>query len=89
MNQVFKALMKEACLEALYEFANGGVAMAIEGVDGSLDSEGDEDSESNGPNDDKKDDSGKGGGSSSSSGGGTGPGGKPKPDVGVGAFSLR
>ena len=36
-----------------------------------------------------KDESGKGGASGTSSGGGTSSDGRPKPDVGVGAFSLR
>lgn len=92
METALKQLIKEAILEALVEFTNGGVATLSTGdptapvqapaVDDPKGSEAG--TTTNGDND-----SGKGGGSESSSGGGTGPGGKPKPDVGVGAFGLR
>ena len=82
MENLFKQLMKEAVLEALNEFINGGVALASEDpTNNSLDEKKDEGD--NKPND------GKGGGSAESSGGSIGPGGKPKPDVGVGVFGLR
>lgn len=73
MEAKFKALIKEAILEALVEFTNGGVAVAAD----------DKPSVGGGNN------SGQGGASGDTSGGGIGPGGKPKPDVGVGVFGLR
>jgi hypothetical protein len=84
MENLFKQLVKEAVLEALNEFANGGIALAIEDpTNSSLDEKKDEGEGENKSND------GKGEGSKESSGGGEGPGGKPKPDVGVGVFGLR
>lgn len=85
MENLFKQLMKEAVLEALNEFINGGVALAAE--DPEVNSDPTKPADKNTTS--KDPDSGKGGGSEESSGGGVGPGGKPKPDVGVGAFGLR
>lgn len=83
MENLFKQLVKEAVLEALNEFANGGVALAAEDpTNNSLDEKKDE-----GEGGDKSND-GKGGASEESSGGGLNNG-RPKPDVGVGAFGLR
>ena len=61
MEATLKQLIKEAILEALVEFTNGGVAVA-------------------------KDDNGL---SDENSGGTPGKGNRPKPDVGVGVWSLR
>lgn len=49
----------------------------------------DDSGNNSGNNNSGNDDSGKGGGSEESSGGGTDSSGRPKPDVGVGAFGLR
>ena len=82
MENLFKQLVKEAVLEALNEFANGGVALASEDpTNNSLD-------EKKGEGGDKSND-GKGGASEETSGGGTHNGGRPRPDVGVGVFSRR
>lgn len=87
MENLFKQLMKEAVLEALNEFINGGVAPVEEGDDNSNNSnETPSDINAGGK---EEDESGKGEGSKESSGGSIGPGGKPKPDVGVGVFGLR
>lgn len=77
METLLKQLIKEAVLEALMDFANGGIAVASEAADAPE------------KNESGKDESGKGGASGETSGGGTGPGGKPKPDAGVGVFGLR
>ena len=83
MENLFKQLMKEAVLEALNEFVNGGVALTEEDpTNSSLDEKKDEGEGGNKPNDGK-------GGASAESSGGTPGNGKPKPDVGVGGFSLR
>lgn len=93
METALKQLIKEAILEALVEFTNGGVATLSVGdanfvVDDSTNTEtgGNTNTNTNTPGEDN---SGKGGASGETSGGGIGPGGKPKPDVGVGGFSLR
>lgn len=86
MENLFKQLVKEAVLEALNEFANGGVALADENpTNNSLDEKKEEGEGESGnkPND------GKGGASEETSGGGTHNGGRPRPDVGVGVFSRR
>ena len=84
MENLFKQLMKEAVLEALNEFVNGGVALAIEDpTNSSLDEKKDEGEGEGNSND------GKGGGSEESSGGTPGADGRPKPDVGVGVWSRR
>lgn len=85
MENLFKQLMKEAVLEALNEFVNGGVAVAAEDPEPNSDQSKPADKNITS----KEPDSGKGGGSEESSGGSIGPGGKPKPDVGVGVFGLR
>jgi hypothetical protein len=84
MENLFKQLMKEAVLEALNEFINGGVAVASESEDTqtSIGAEGKKETNK------KEPESGKGGASAESSGG-TPENGKTKPDVGVGGFSLR
>jgi len=73
MEAKFKALIKEAILEALVEFTNGGVAVAAD----------DKPSVGGGNN------SGQGGGSSDNSGGTPSGDGRPKPNVGVGVWSRR
>lgn len=92
METALKQLIKEAILEALVEFTNGGVAtLSVE--DQNFVVEGSTNTETGGNNTNTntsgEDNSGKGGASGETSGGGIGPGGKPKPDVGVGGFSLR
>ena len=88
MERKFKELIKEAVLEALIEFTNGGVAtLAGEGAGGSS-SGSSQESGGNSENSGNSGNSGQGGGSESSSGGGLNNG-RPIPDVGVGAFSLR
>lgn len=62
MEAKFKTLIKEAILEALVEFTNGGVMTA---------------------------DGGQNVGAGENSGGTPGKGNRPKPDVGVGVWSLR
>ena len=93
METLIKQLVKEAVLEALVEYANGGVAALSLGdptAPGQAPAVDDPDgSDTGGTTGNGGNNSGQGGGSESSSGGGTGPGGKPKPDVGVGAFGLR
>lgn len=93
METVLKQLIKEAILEALVEFTNGGVAALSVGDENPPvqapqvdDPNG---SEVGGTTGSGGDDSGKGGASEESSGGTPGNNGKPKPDVGVGGFSLR
>ena len=97
---MLKNLIKEAVLEALAEFTGAGVvAMGLAdpvpggtnvgsgtGTDTGSD-KGDDNSGNN--NSGNNNNSGQGGGSEESSGGSLGPGGKPKPDVGVGVFRLR
>lgn len=85
METLLKQLMKEAVLEALNEFINGGVAVASESEDTQT-SIGDEGKKENNK---KEPESGKGGASAESSGGGTFGDGRPRPDVGIGGFSLR
>lgn len=84
MENLLKQLMKEAVLEALNEFINGGVALAAEDPEINSDPSKPADKNTTG----KDPDSGKGGASAESSGG-TPDNGKTKPDVGVGGFSLR
>lgn len=100
MDKRFKEIIKEAILEALAEFTGAGVAtMGLAdpvpggteigsgtGTDTGSD-KGDDNSGNN--NSGNNNNSGQGGASGETSGGGIGPGGKPKPDVGVGGFSLR
>lgn len=74
MTEVLKQLIKEAVLEALMEFANQRVAVVNE-------TEDEAPKEDDGKEDDKRP-------SHENSGGGTNNG-RPKPDVGVGAFGLR
>ena len=76
MDKRLKELIKEAILEALVEFTNGGVAVAADNKP----SVGGGNNSGN---------SGQGGASEDSSGGGTFGDGRPRPDAGVGAFSLR
>lgn len=92
METALKQLIKEAVLEALVEFTNGVTTLSVEDsnltVDDSKNTEtgGNTNTNTNTPGEDN---SGKGGASEESSGGGTFGDGRPKPDVGVGGFSLR
>lgn len=92
MEATLKQLIKEAILEALVEFTNGGVATLSAGdptAPGQAPAVDDPSGSEAGTTTNGGDDSGKGGASGETSGGGIGPGGKPKPDVGVGVFGLR
>ena len=93
METALKQLIKEAILEALVEFTNGGVATLSVGDENpplqipQVDDP--KDSEVGGTTGNGEDESGKGGASEESSGGGTFGDGRPKPDAGVGVFGLR
>lgn len=88
METALKQLIKEAVLEALVEFTNGVTTLSV--GDSNLTVDDSTNTETGGnTNTSGEDNSGKGGASGETSGGGIGPGGKPKPDVGVGGFSLR
>ena len=93
METALKQLIKEAILEALVEFTNGGVSTLSAGdptAPGQAPAVDDPSgSEAGGTTGNGGNNSGQGGGSEESSGGSLGPGGKPKPDVGVGVFGLR
>lgn len=78
MNKEMKMLIKEAILEALIEFTNGGVVMASEG-EGSQ--EGSTEGSTGGKDPNK-------GNSAENSGGGLNNG-RPKPNAGVGVWSRR
>lgn len=95
MERKFKEFIKEAVLEALIEFTTGGVATLGAGDAGAPeqapqvdDPNGGETGGETGGNN-TGGNSGQGGASEESSGGGTFGDGRPKPDVGVGVFSLR
>ena len=94
METALKQLIKEAILEALVEFANGGVATAADEPGQIIKPDTPEGDDATGgttggnTGGSGEDESGKGGGSEESGGGGT-VGGRPKPDVGVGVFGLR
>lgn len=82
-------MIKAAVLEALVEFTNPGVSMASEKPVLPGEAPDNDGIIEDGDNDGKKEDeSGKGGASEGSSGGGLNNG-RPIPDAGVGAFSLR
>lgn len=92
MERKFKELIKEAVLEALIEFTTGGVATLGAGDAGAPEQAPQVDDPNGGETGGEtggEDESGKGGASEESSGGGTFGDGRPKPDVGVGVFSLR
>ena len=92
METLIKQLVKEAVLEALVEFANGGVATLSAGdptAPGQAPAVDDPNGSEAGTTTNGGDNSGQGGGSEESSGGGTFGDGRPKPDVGVGVFGLR
>lgn len=92
METLLKQLVKEAVLEALVEFTNGGVATLSTGdptAPGQAPAVDDPNGSEAGTTTNGGDNSGKGGGSEESSGGGTFGDGRPKPDVGVGVFGLR
>lgn len=89
METLLKQLVKEAVLEALVEFANGGIALAVEPEQTFVPDSPDGNNNSGNGTKSGEDESGKGGASGETSGGGVGPGGRPKPDVGVGVFGLR
>lgn len=84
MTKMFKLLVKEAVLEALNEFVNGGMALAAEDPEPNSDTSKPADKNTTG----KEPESGKGGASENTSGGGLNNG-RPIPDAGVGAFGLR
>ena len=83
MEKITKQLIKEAILEALVEFTNGGVAMTSEGEG---EGEGSQEGSTEGSTGGK--DPNKGGNSAENSGGGLNNG-KPKPNAGVGVWSRR
>ena len=93
METLIKQLVKEAVLEALVEFTNGGVATTADEPGQIIKPDTPEGDDATGGttggNTGGEDESGKGGGSEESSGGGTFGDGRPKPDVGVGVFGLR
>lgn len=89
METALKQLIKEAILEALVEFSNGGIALAVEPEQTFVPDSPDGNNQGTGTNAGGNDESGKGGDSGTTSGGGTGNTGRPKPDVGVGIFGLR
>lgn len=86
METTLKQLIKEAILEALVVFTNGGVATLSENDPGPENPNG---SESGGTTGNGGNNSGQGGDSGTTSGDGTSDTGRPKPDVGVGVFGLR
>ena len=104
MIPMLKHVVKASVLEALAEFFNsseetttynaGSNSRSLIG-NGGLDlddpekTESEQDNSTSTEGNSSEDTSGKGGGSEESSGGSVGPGGKPKPDVGVGVFGLR
>lgn len=92
-NLHFKAVIKEAVREALIEYFGESEEVAtfdskVSGV-GSITDPNTSTDDNNSDNNKSEDESGKGGASEESSGGGTFGDGRPKPDAGVGAFSLR
>lgn len=92
METTLKQLIKEAILEALVEFTNGGVATLSTGdptAPGQAPAVDDPNGSEVGTTTNGGDNSGKGGASEESSGGGTFGDGRPKPDAGVGVFGLR
>ena len=98
MDKRFKEIIKEAILEALAEFTGAGVATMgladpvpgdTEIGSGTGTDTGSDKGDDNSGNNNSGNNSGKGGASEESSGGTPGNNGKPKPDVGVGGFSLR
>lgn len=95
MERKFKTLIKEAILEALVEFTNGGIATTFVGdaMEDGIGSGTNSGTNSGGTGNNTGGNntggnSGQGGGSEDSSGGGLNNG-RPIPDVGVGTWSLR
>ena len=89
METLLKQLVKEAVLEALTEFSNGGIALAVEPEQTFVpDSPGGNNSSGTGTNTGGNN-SGQGGGSADNSGGTPSGDGRPKPNVGVGVWSRR
>lgn len=95
---MLKNLIKEAVLEALAEFTGAGVAAmgladpvpgGTEIGSGTGTDTGSDKGDDNSGNNNSGNNSGQGGASEESSGGGTFGDGRPRPDAGVGAFSLR
>lgn len=86
MESTLKQVIKEAILEALMEFSNGGIAVASEGEGDPL-PEG-EDTPTDGETSGATDKDPNKGNSAENSGGGLNNG-KPKPNVGVGVFSRK
>ena len=92
METTLKQLIKEAILEALVEFTNGGVATLSAGdptAPGQAPAVDDPNGSEAGTTTNGGDNSGQGGGSADNSGGTPGGDGRPKPDVGVGVWSRR
>lgn len=84
--------IKMMFLEALNEYANGGVrTMSTEGSEdeGTTDDNDLGTSEGEGEDDDPETDKGGNGNTAANSGGTPHKGNRPKPDVGVGTFGLR
>lgn len=95
MERKFKEFIKEAVLEALIEFTTGGVATLGAGDAGAPeqapqvdDPNGGETGGETGGNN-TGGNSGQGGGSADNSGGTPSEDGRPKPNVGVGVWSMR
>lgn len=93
METTLKQLIKEAILEALVEFTNGGVATLSAG-DPTAPGQAPRQDNSNGSGTggttgNGGNNSGQGGGSADNSGGTPSGDGRPKPDVGVGVWSRR
>lgn len=94
MDKRFKEIIKEAILEALSEFTGAGVATMgladpVPGGTNVGSGTGTNTGSDKGDDNSGNNNSGQGGASEESSGGTPGNNGKPKPDVGVGGFSLR
>lgn len=90
MEAKFKALIKEAILEALVEFTNGGVStLSLGDENPPIQTPQVDDPEGSEPGNNTGGNSGQGGGSADNSGGTPSDDGRPKPDVGVGVWSKR
>lgn len=94
MDKTFKQLIKEAILEALVEFTQGGVA-TLSGGDtmedgvGAGQNSGDASGNTGQNSGNGNGNSGQGGGSADNSGGTPSGDGRPKPNVGIGVWSMR
>lgn len=93
METKLKEFIKEAVLEALVEFTNGSVQVTsgdeeIQGGGNTFPEHEDNDGNNNN-NNNNGGNSGQGGGSADNSGGTPSGDGRPKPNVGVGVWSMR